>query len=131
MLVAAIWVLALSILMVVFVMISNERTKEFAVLRVVGASETMLKRVLLMESAIISGVGAICGIAAATLVVFPFSALIKQSLDLPYLLPNTGVIVTLLIGSALLSLFAGALTSGLSARRLTKSETGLILREDA
>ena len=130
-LVAAIWVLALSILMVVFVMIANERTKEFAVLRVVGASETMLKRLLLMESAIISGVGSLCGIASATLIVFPFSGLIKQSLDLPYLLPNTGSVAVLLIGSALLSLLAGALTSGLSARRLTKSETGLILREDA
>ncbi|MBR0311978.1 MAG: FtsX-like permease family protein [Oscillospiraceae bacterium] len=130
-LVAAIWVLALSILMVVFVMIANERTKEFAVLRVVGASETMLKRLLLMESAIISGVGSLCGIASATLIVFPFSGLIKQSLDLPYLLPNTGSVAVLLIGSALLSLLAGALTSGLSARQLTKSETGLILREDA
>ena len=36
-----------------------------------------------------------------------------------------------IIGSALLSLLAGTLTSGLSARRLTKSETGLILGEDA
>lgn len=130
-LVGAIWVLSLSILMVAFIMISNERTKEFAVLRVVGASEAMLKRLLLMESALISGVGALCGIASAALVMFPFSGLIKQSLDLPYLLPNTGVTAALLIGSALLSLLAGALTSGFSARRLTKSETGLILREDA
>ena len=130
-LVGAIWVLSLSILMVAFVMISNERTKEFAVLRVVGASETMLKRLLLMESVMISGVGALCGIAAATLVVFPFSGLIKQSLDLPYLLPNTGVIAALLTGSVLLSLLAGVLTSGVSVRRFTKSETGLILREDA
>lgn len=66
-LVAAIWVLALSILMVAFVMISNERTKEFAVLRVVGASETMLKRLLLMESVIVSGTGAFCAVKETNL----------------------------------------------------------------
>ena len=60
-----------------------------------------------------------------------FSGLIQQSLDLPYLLPSAGVIAALLAGSVLLSLLSGVLTAGLSARRLTKSETGLILREDA
>jgi len=130
-LVAAIWVLALSILMVAFAMIANERTKEFAVLRVIGASEAMLKGLLCAESVLVSGAGAVCGVALAALVVFPFSGVIKQGLDLPYLLPNAGVIAALLIGSVLLSLLSGVLTSGLSARRLTKSETGLILREDA
>jgi len=130
-LVVAIWVLALAILMVAFAMIANERTKEFAVLRVIGASEAMLKRLLRTESVLVSGAGAVCGVTLAALVVFPFSGLIQQSLDLPYLLPSAGVIAALLAGSVLLSLLSGVLTAGLSARRLTKSETGLILREDA
>lgn len=126
-----IWVLALAVLMVAFAMIANERTKEFAVLRVIGASEAMLKRLLRTESVLVSGAGAVCGVALAALAVFPFSGLIKQSLDLPYLLPNAGVIAALFVGSVLLSLLSGVLTAGLSARRLTKIETGLILREDA
>ena len=130
-LVVAIWVLALAILMVAFAMIANERTKEFAVLRVIGASEAMLKRLLRTESVLVSGAGALCGVTLAALLVFPFSGFIKQSLDLPYLLPNAGVIAALLVGSVLLSLLSGVLTAGLSARRLTKSEMGLILREDA
>lgn len=130
-LVAAIWVLAIAILMVAFVMISNERTKESAVLRVVGASEKQLRRLILTESLIISGTGALCGVALAALVVLPFGSLIKKSLDLPYLMPNAGVVAALLAGSVLLSLLSGLLTSGVSARRLTKNETGLILREDA
>ena len=130
-LVVVIWILALAILMVAFVMISNERTKEFAVLRVVGASEKMLKRLLRTESIIISGVGALCGAAAAALVVFPFGGLVKRSLDLPYLLPDAGVTAALLFGSVALSVLAGSLTSAASARRLVKNDTGLILREDA
>ena len=130
-LVVMIWVLAIAILMVAFVMIANERTKEFAVLRVTGASERMLGRLLRTESAYISGVGALGGAALAMLVVLPFSNLIKRSLDLPYLLPGAGVTVALLLGSVLLSMLAGVLTAGISARRLTKNDTGLILREDA
>ena len=130
-LVVMIWVLAIAILMVAFVMIANERTKEFAVLRVAGASERMLKRLLRTESAYISGVGALCGAALAMLLVLPFSSLIKRSLDLPYLLPGAGATIALFLGAVLLSMLAGGLTSGISARRLTKNETGLFLREDA
>ncbi|MBR0310899.1 MAG: FtsX-like permease family protein [Oscillospiraceae bacterium] len=128
---AVIWALALTILTVAFMMIANERTKEFAVLRVIGASETMLRHLLRTESALVSGIGALCGTALAALVAFPFSSLIRQSLGLPYLLPNVGVIAALLIGSVVLSVCSGVLTAGVSARQLTKIETGLILREDA
>ena len=130
-LVAVIWVLAIGILMIAFVMIANERTKEFAVLRVVGASEKQLRRLILTESIMVSGAGALCGVVLSALIVLPFGSLIKKSLDLPYLMPGMSVVAALLLGSVLLSVLAGALTSGLSARRLTRSETGLILREDA
>lgn len=126
-----IWILAIAILLIAFVMIANERTREFAVLRVVGASQKMLTRLLRTESAMISLIGAVAGAAVACLVVFPFSGLIRERLDLPYLLPGPGWVAGLLLGSVAVSVLAGWLTSAVSARRIGRNETGLILREGA
>jgi len=125
------WIMSIAILVIAFVMIANERVKEFAVLRVMGASQKMLGRLLRLESAIISAVGAILGVAIAALVVFPFSSLIHSRLDLPYLLPGGGAIAALAVGSVLLAVLAGSLTSAISVRRITRNDTGLILREGA
>ena len=126
-----IWLLALVILMIAFVMIAGERKKEFAVLRVMGASQTMLARLLLAESAIISLIGSLLGAVLAAVIVFPFSNLIHSELELPYLLPGAGTIVCLFVGSVLLSVLAGALTALWSALKISRNETGLILREGA
>lgn len=126
-----IWILSLVILMITFVMIANERTKEFAVLRVVGASQRMLTRLLMTESVMISGIGAVAGVLMACLFVFPFSGLIHSSLNLPYLLPSVGSLAALLVGSVALSIVAGGLTACVSAYRIGKNDTALILREGA
>ena len=126
-----IWVLALVIMIVVFAMIVNERKKEFAVLRVAGASQKMLSHLLLTESGLISLIGSFSGTLLAALFILPFLGTIRESLGLPMLLPEIPVIILLFIGSVLLSAAAGSLTSALSAGRITRTDTGLILREDA
>lgn len=126
-----VWLLSAVILTVAFWMVNNERTKEFALLRVVGASDRMLRELLRSETALISVMGALSGTAMAALVVFPFGSRIKKSLGLPYLLPGAGTTAALFALSVLLSLFAGALASGVSIRRLKKNDAGLLLREDA
>ena len=126
---AMIWALAIVILILAFVMISHERTREFAILRVMGASQRMLSGLLRWEAALISLVGAVLGVAVGALVVFPFSSLIRGKLDLPYLMPGSGVVLGLLVGSVALAVAAGSLTSAVSAYRISRIDTGLILRE--
>ena len=126
-----IWILAIVILMITFVMIANERTKEFAVLRVAGASQKMLGGLIRTESAIISATGAAIGAGAGCLMIFPFAGAMRTRLGLPYLLPGAGVIAGVLIGAIAVSVFAGWMTSYISARKIAGNETGLILREDA
>lgn len=128
---AMIWVLAIVILMIAFVMISNERMKEFAVLRVVGASQRMVCRLLRVESVLISLAGAVLGALTALAVIVPVGNIIRARLELPYLLPGTGVIAALLAGSVAVSVLAGWATSFISAQRIGKNEAGLILREGA
>lgn len=129
-LIGAVWALALIVLIVVFALLSNERKKEFAVLRAVGASRRVLTRVMACEAALVSGVGALVGAGLALLVSIPLSGTLKNALSLPFLRPGAGVIVILFIGALILSVLAGLLTAGASARKITGGETGLLLRED-
>ncbi len=130
-LVAAIWVLAVIILIAVFALLSNERKKEFAVLRTVGASQKMLFGIMACEATLISAFGAVLGLVFALVTVFALSDTLRSTLGLPFLMPNAGVMTALAAGAVAISLCAGLLTSLISARRITKSETGLLLREDA
>lgn len=126
-----IWILAIVILVIAFAMISHERAKEFAVLRVMGASRKMVSRLLMTESALISLIGAASGLLIAALTVFPFGNLIRTKLELPYLMPGAGTIVALAVGSLLLAVLAGSLTAAVSAYRISKNDAGLSLREGA
>ena len=126
-----IWVLALLILSVAFVLIVGERKKEFAILRVVGASRRVLSAMLLTESAILCCLGAICGVGLAALTAFPFTGLIRSRLGLPYLLPGGGHIALLIAATLLLSVAAGAFSSAVAVRKLNQIDPGFALREGA
>lgn len=129
-LIGAVWLLAVIILMIVFMMLSNERKKEFAILRVMGASQKMLFSVMGAEAACISFFGGVSGLLIAVLMSFSLSDFMKEALGLPFLMPSLSVTVLLCVGALVLSVLAGVLTALISAFRITKNETGLLLRED-
>ncbi len=126
-----IWLLAIIILVVVYKMVSNERIKEYAVLRTTGASQKLLSRIITTESAIISIVGSLTGILLSLLIVFPFTSVIKDSLGLPYLLPSAPTVILLAVCAIVVSTIAGLLSSIHTARRISNKDTSLILREGA
>ena len=125
----AVWLLAFLILSTAFFMMANERKKEFAVFRVVGASQRKLSGIILGEGALLSLLGSGFGVLLGLLVLLPFDGYIEGRLGLPYLLPPA---LSLVFGAALSLLFAvlsGSLTSAAAAFRISRMETGLILRE--
>lgn len=128
-LIAAIWVLALVILMISFVMIAGERKREFAVLRLLGTSRSMLSGLILKESALCSLMGGILGIAIASLIVFPFTTLIETKLGLPYLRPTTASVLLLALASLAATAVIGAAASSWSSFRLSRVDPGTVLRE--
>ena len=130
-LIGAVWALALVILWIAYAMIANERQREFAVLRLLGMSRGMLSRLVLGEGALCGLLGGLIGIALAAALIFPFTALIEQSLGLPYLSPGPMWILLLGAGTLLASALAGALASAFAARRLSRADPGTTLREGA
>ena len=130
-LVILVWLLAVVILVISFMMISNERKKEFAVLRIMGASQKMLFQVLSSETVLLSGAGALVGLILAVAVILPFSSYIQDALGLPFLSPDFTTLGVLFLLTLILSVLTGYLTAYLFSHKITKSETGLLLREDA
>ena len=128
-LIAAIWVLAFILLAVAFAMMVNERRREFAVLRVIGTSRRMLSRMILSESALLSLLGGLIGVALAALVVYPFGGLIESRLNLPFLMPGIGPSLLLCLGTLMLMVLVGAAASARTAFRLSRVDPGITLRE--
>lgn len=126
-----IWVLAFAILIAAFCLLMNERRREFAVLRVIGASRRMLLRMIIHEALYLSLIGGALGILLGAAVVFPFSGLIESRLGLPFLTPGLPSVLLVAAATLLLTMAVGAAASGLAAMRLSRAETGAMLREGA
>ncbi len=128
-LIVAVWALAFIILLLVFGMIIRERSREFAVLRLLGASRGMLAGTVLLESSLCGLMGGLLGTGLAALVLFPFSQLIETSLGLPYLMPQAGKLILLAACTVLLSVTVASLSSLIAAYRLSRIDPGTALRE--
>ena len=128
-LILAVWALALVVLLLTFVLIIRERAREFAVLRLAGASRGMLGRMVLLESALCGLLGGLVGVGLAALVLFPFAQFIESALKLPYLMPDAGKMLLLAAGTVLLSAAVAALSSVIAAYRLSRMDPGTVLRE--
>ena len=127
-LVAAIWILSAAILLTAFVMIANERKKEFALLRLLGTSRRLMKSVIRTEAAVCSAAGGAAGTAAAALILFPFTKLIESSLGLPYLTPQVSTVLLAAAATITGTVLVGVLSSALAAGRLGKVDPGTVLR---
>ena len=127
--IVVIWVLAFIILLLAYIMIVRERAREFAVLRLIGASRRKLGRMALTESAVCGLIGGTVGIILAAVGIFSFSSLIESSLGLPYLVPSFSTVLLLAAGTLLLSVVVSALASAYAACRLSRVNPGTALRE--
>lgn len=119
----------IGVLVVVFSIIAGERKKEFAILRSIGATKQKLARIILSESMIISALGGIFGIVAASLVVFLFQVYIGDKLGMPYLLPAPVVLFLIFAAVLLASFLIGPLTAASSAVKISRAETYITMRE--
>lgn len=80
---AIFWLLAVVVIFIIYSATINERRREVAILRILGASRLMLVKMLFRESIIISFIGGVIGISIAAVLLYAFRMLICQSLGLP------------------------------------------------
>ena len=129
-LVAVIWILAAGVLFIAFTLLGKQRTKEFATLRVIGASRKTLSGIVVKESAIVAVIGSLVGVAVALVAVWGFNSALENALGLPFLLPGLPAILAVSAAVFALCLAIGPLASAASANWLSKVDVGQILREE-
>jgi putative ABC transport system permease protein len=129
-LVAAIWILILLILILVFTMIGNERKKEFAILRGMGASQKELSSIIAKEAFYVSFLGSVAGALLGAVSITLFSGLVRSSLNLPFLTAGGFGIAGLFLVSVAATVIAGCLASMGCVHKVSKVDTALILRGD-
>ncbi len=129
-LIAAVWVLGLVILLLAFTMSVNERKREFAVLRVIGASQGKLASIVMQEALLTGLCGSVLGTGLALVGMLGFRTAVSEQIGLPFLLPGAGQTALLAVMSILAVLLAGILAAAVCAYRISRVDTALILRGD-
>jgi putative ABC transport system permease protein len=123
------WFLSLVVMSIVFSSFLNERKREISILRILGATRSWLARMILTEASYISLIGALVGLAAAALIIFPFSTLIFQSIGLPHLQLSWLMIFVYAAAVLLLAVAAGPLASIYSVLSITRFDVYQTFRE--
>ena len=115
-------VIAFMTLSVVFSLSLNERLKEFAILRVLGASYSTLRGIVFTEAQVLGSAGAAIGIFFSLLIIIPFNVLISEKIALPFAMSGAVQIVIFSAIVFVVSLAACVLSSVFSAVRISKFE---------
>ncbi len=126
----AVWVLLAAVLVVAFMVVARQRTREFAILRVIGTSRKGLRRIVLKESVVIGSLGAVVGIVVALALEVGFNTALESALGLPFLLPDVSTIALYALLAFVVTVVAGCAASYLSAMKLSKVDPGRTLREE-
>ena len=129
-LMAAVWVIAMGVMAAAFIMMTGERRREFAVLRILGASGKKLNAIVLGEGITLSGAGAAAGAAAGVILILVCSGWMEKQLNLPFLLPGAGSIVLDAVLALCVTTLTGAAAASLAARRISRQDTGTIIRSE-
>jgi putative ABC transport system permease protein len=122
------WLLSVTIIGLVFSMVANERRREIAVLRALGARQVVTLQTLLMEGVILALFGGMAGIGFALSVVYLFKNFLVQWMGVPFLFPSLAGLLLLALaglGLALLTVVPAALVPTL---RISRMEPALAMR---
>ena len=105
------------------------RRKEWAVLRMMGASESWILRLILLENLYLSLVGAIFGVLIAIVIIFPFSQFIAEQIDLPYYGPGAVKVAFISLAALIVTLVTIAIPAMLAGIKAAKTDCYVLMRD--
>jgi putative ABC transport system permease protein len=123
------WILSAVLIGMVFSMSANERQRQMAVLRAIGATRWYVLKALLAENALLAVTAATAGSVIGILGIFIFQSYFAGTLKMPFLFPS----VPSLLGLYLLGLVISLITVGAGtvypAVRISQMEPAMAMRE--
>jgi putative ABC transport system permease protein len=123
------WVLAVVLLALVFSLAVNERYREIAVLRAMGATRNYVYRSLLTEAAILAQAGGAAGIILSCFSIYLFKDYIAGYLHMPFLFPSLPSLGILVFSSLALSVITVIIASLVPTVRVNRQEPAIAMRE--
>jgi putative ABC transport system permease protein len=124
-----VWALAMVLIGLIFSMAANERRREMAVLRAIGATRRFIFNSVLAEAALLAVSGAIIGITVASIGLYMFKDMIAGSLKMPFLFPSLPSFIGLFSAGVILALATVTLAALFPAIRISRQELALAMRE--
>ncbi len=107
----------------------NERQREMAVLRAVGATPSFVFRLVLVEAVMLALGGAIVGIGTAASGFFIFKDMIATSMKMPFLFPSVSSFLGLFAAGVALVMITVAFSALIPAIRISRQELVIAMRE--
>jgi putative ABC transport system permease protein len=124
-----IWVVAMILIAIIFSMAANERRREMAVLRALGATRKFIFTTLLAEASFLAVAGAVIGIIIAAFGLYIFKDMIAGSLKIPFLFPSITSFIGFFSAGVGAAIITVALAALIPAIRLSRQELAIAMRE--
>lgn len=124
-----IWGVAMVLIGIVFSMAANERRREMAVLRSLGATRNFIFLSVLSEAILLALGGAVAGIAVAASGLYIFKDMLAGSLKMPFLFPSIPTFIGLFSAGVGLAIVTVTLSALIPAMRLSRQELAIAMRE--
>ena len=112
------FVLTVIILEITFALSINERKDRYNLMKMLGATDSQIRKLIIKETLIVSVVGSLVGVGLVSVVLFPFKTLILSSVSIPFLIPSPGTLTGLFFVAAVIGILAGPLSGRFAVRRL-------------
>ena len=129
-LMGVLWLMVLLVLGIVYNFSIKERKREFATLRILGATKHKLMNIVLSEIYIINFIGAVIGTVLGFCIAMLFGPAISLSLKLPFLEPGLIQMIYLSLASLLVGIFIGPVAASFALNKMYKTELALLLKEN-
>ena len=129
-LIALVWLLVFLVLTLVYSITIKERKREFATLRILGASKKHLRRIILWEIFTINLAGSACGSALGLVISILFGTWFSLSFKMPFLAPNVLTLAIIFIAVFAIGTVMGPLSSLSAIKKMNEEELGLLLRQN-
>ena len=110
-LMAAVWAVCVGVMAAVLVFETRERRREFALLRIMGASGRKISGIVRGEVLSVSGIGALTGTLAGLILVLAGNGWMERWLSLPFLFPDAAQMAWNVLLSLLIPTVTGAAES--------------------
>jgi putative ABC transport system permease protein len=123
------WILALILIALVFSMAANERNREIAVLRAIGATRVYVFRSLVLEAGVLALTAGGAGVALAGFGIYVFKDYLAGYLRMPFLFPSGSSLAVLIVGALVLSILTVSISAMVPALRISRQEPAIAMRE--